>query len=86
MGHILGHLSFSEAAQRIRDGGIVAIARGGFTLSKACELADALRRGGVWVVEVTRGSETALECIRHSTPPHPLSPCTQLLIRVSIQG
>ena len=40
MGHILEHLSFSEAAQRIRDGGIVAITRGEFTLSKACELAD----------------------------------------------
>ena len=40
MGHTLEHLSFSEAAQRIRDGGIVVIARGGGTLSKACELAD----------------------------------------------
>lgn len=52
-----------EAARQIKESGIIAIARGDFSTAKMCELADALARGGVRVVEVTLGSENALECI-----------------------
>lgn len=60
---IMERISPDQAAQRIREAGIIAIARGDFTPPKACAIADALARGGVRVMEVTLGSETSVACI-----------------------
>lgn len=57
------HTHLDKAAEQIRETGIIAIARGDFMPARACEIADALARGGVHVMEVTLGSETSVACI-----------------------
>lgn len=52
-----------EAARQIKDHGLIAIARGDFTPTAMCALADALEEGGGRIVEIALGSGTALKCI-----------------------
>lgn len=54
----------ARALEKIRDGGVVAIVRGGFSLDGILAVADGLVAGGVRVLEIALNSPGALEAIR----------------------